>query len=140
VVTVTVVGGYRALLACFPASIRLANAANVWRSMTCGRLYSYDTLLERLAQDLQDVAAALRLFIQEASAAVRPSDLARQPCRPLPLFGKHGPRPTIHGHERAAACRERRVACSTRRLLPRPPADWSPEERFGTFEPHGDRG
>jgi hypothetical protein len=35
------------------------------------RLYVYDTLLEGLAQDFQDVACALGPFIQEAPAVVR---------------------------------------------------------------------
>jgi hypothetical protein len=35
------------------------------------RLYSYETLPERLAQDLQDVAAARRPFIQQAHPMVR---------------------------------------------------------------------
>ena len=39
--------------------------------MTCGRLYVYDTLLEGLAQNLQDVAAALRQFTQQEHPMVR---------------------------------------------------------------------
>jgi hypothetical protein len=46
--------------------------------MTCGRLYSYETLLQRLTQDLQDVAAALRQFIQQEHAVVRLGYVARQ--------------------------------------------------------------
>jgi hypothetical protein len=42
---------------------RATSVANATRSATCGRLYSEDSLLEGLAQDLQDVAAALRPFI-----------------------------------------------------------------------------
>jgi hypothetical protein len=40
-------------------------------------LYSCDTLLKRLAQDVQDMAAALRPLIQEADPMVRPRHLAR---------------------------------------------------------------
>ncbi len=36
----------------------IANAASAARSTTCGRLYLYDTILERLAQDLQDMPIA----------------------------------------------------------------------------------
>jgi hypothetical protein len=38
--------------------------------MTLARLYLYDTLLERLAQDLKDMAAELGQFIQEEHAIV----------------------------------------------------------------------
>jgi hypothetical protein len=65
VVTVTVVvGGYHALPASLAAIIRLANPAKVWRFRTCGRLYVYETILERLAQHLQDVPSELQQFIQ----------------------------------------------------------------------------
>ena len=43
---------------------------------TPARLYVYDTLLERLAQDLQDMAAALGPFIQEEHAVVGQRHLA----------------------------------------------------------------
>jgi hypothetical protein len=46
--------------------------------MTCGRLYSCDAILERLAQDLEDLAAALGPCIQAAYAVVGPRPLARQ--------------------------------------------------------------
>jgi hypothetical protein len=39
--------------------------------MTCGRLSVYGSPLERLAQDLQDMAAALGSFIHEGHAMVR---------------------------------------------------------------------
>jgi hypothetical protein len=45
--------------------------------MTCGRLYLQDTILERLPQDLQDMAAARGPCIQEAHAVVGPRHLAR---------------------------------------------------------------
>jgi hypothetical protein len=41
------------------------------------KLYVYDTLLERLAQDLQDLAAALGAFIPEQHAVVGQRHLAR---------------------------------------------------------------
>jgi hypothetical protein len=50
---------------------RAANAASATRSRTCGRLYFCDALLKRLAQNLQDMAAALRPFIQKENAVVR---------------------------------------------------------------------
>jgi hypothetical protein len=50
---------------------RAAKAAKALRSSTPAKLYVYKTLLERLAQDLQDMAAACRPFIQEAHPVVR---------------------------------------------------------------------
>jgi hypothetical protein len=58
-----VVGGYHALPESLMAIIRKANSANVLRSRTPAKLYVYDTLLERLAQDLQDMAPELGQFI-----------------------------------------------------------------------------
>jgi hypothetical protein len=77
-----VVGGYHALPESLMAIIRKANSANVLRSRTPAKLYVYDTLLERLAQDLQDMAAALGPFIREAHAVVGQH---RSPylCRPI---------------------------------------------------------
>jgi hypothetical protein len=46
--------------------------------MTCRRLYAYDTLLERLAQDLQDVASELRQFIRKEHLMVRQRHVAGQ--------------------------------------------------------------
>ena len=43
----------------------------------CGRVYACDTLLERLAPDLQDMAAALGPCIQEERAMVGQRHLAR---------------------------------------------------------------
>jgi hypothetical protein len=45
--------------------------------MTSAKLYSCETLLERLAQDRQDMAAELGQFIQEEHAVVGQRDLAR---------------------------------------------------------------
>jgi hypothetical protein len=78
VVTVTVVGGYRALSESLPAITRRANSTKVLSSRTTARLYVCDTILEGLAQDLQDVAAALRQFIQKEHPVVRPRHLAGQ--------------------------------------------------------------
>jgi hypothetical protein len=70
--TVTVVGGYRDWPTCLTAIIRMANSVKVWRPTTPAKLlYVYDKLLERLAQDFQDVACALGPFIQEAHPVVR---------------------------------------------------------------------
>ena len=53
------------------------SAANeAWSSMLA-RSCSEDTLLERLARDLQDMAAALRPFIQEEHAIVGQRHVAR---------------------------------------------------------------
>jgi hypothetical protein len=53
------------------AIIRRANSAKVLKSMTPAKLYVYDTLLKRLAQDLEDMAAELREFIQAEHTVVR---------------------------------------------------------------------
>jgi hypothetical protein len=47
------------------------------RSRTPARLYVYGTILERLAQDLKDMAAELGPFIQEEHAIVGQRHLAR---------------------------------------------------------------
>jgi hypothetical protein len=79
VVTVTVVvGSYCPRPTSLPASIRLANSAKALRSRTCGRLYSCDTLLERLAEHCEDVPPALGAFVQEEHPMVRQRHLARQ--------------------------------------------------------------
>jgi hypothetical protein len=78
VVTVTVVvDGYRALPASPTAITRIAKPAKALRSMTCGKLYSCDPLLEGLAQDFQHVAFELGQFIQEEHAVVRQRHLPR---------------------------------------------------------------
>jgi hypothetical protein len=59
-VTATLVGGYRALPESLTAITLMANPMNVLRSRTPSRLYVYDAVLQRLAQDLQDVPAAAR--------------------------------------------------------------------------------
>jgi hypothetical protein len=59
------------------ATILMANPTNVLRSRTPAKLYVYETLLERLPQDLQDMAAALGQLIQEEHAMVRQRHLAR---------------------------------------------------------------
>jgi hypothetical protein len=51
--------------------LRFANAAKAIKFRTCGRWYLCDTLLKRLAQDLQEVAPALRPFIQQEHSMVR---------------------------------------------------------------------
>ena len=79
VVAATVmVDGYRALPASLTAIIRLANSPKVWRFRTCGRLYSYESLLERLAEPCEDVPPARRAFVQAAHALGRPRPLSRQ--------------------------------------------------------------
>jgi hypothetical protein len=78
VVTVMeVAGGYRAGPESFLAITRIAKSAKLLRFRTPARLYSYNTLLQRLASHLQDVAATLGEFIQEAHAMVGQRHLAR---------------------------------------------------------------
>jgi hypothetical protein len=58
-------------------SSRAANVARRLRSSTYAKLYVYETLLQRLAQDLQDMAAALGPFIPAEHAMVGPRHVAR---------------------------------------------------------------
>jgi hypothetical protein len=67
---------YRAVPESLRGIIRLANSASVWRLRTCERLSVENTLLERLAQDLRDMAAARRPCLQEEHAVVREGHLA----------------------------------------------------------------
>jgi hypothetical protein len=46
-------------------------SAKTWKSVTPAKLYVYDTLLQRLAQPFQDVAAELRQLIQKENPVVR---------------------------------------------------------------------
>ena len=55
----------------------VARATNAVMSSTHAKLYSCDTLLQRLAQDLEDMPPELRPFIDEENAVVRPRHLAR---------------------------------------------------------------
>jgi hypothetical protein len=50
---------------------RATSPVSAVRSKTRGRLYACDPILKRLAQDLQDMAAALGPFIHEEHAMVR---------------------------------------------------------------------
>jgi hypothetical protein len=50
---------------------RAANAASAARSRTLARLYSEDTLHQRLSQDLENMARALWQLMQEQDAMVR---------------------------------------------------------------------
>jgi hypothetical protein len=63
VVTVMVVGGYRPPPETLTAITHRANSAKVLIFRMPAKLYIYETLLERLAQDLEDMAAELRPFI-----------------------------------------------------------------------------
>ena len=75
--TVTVVvGGYRALPESLTVISRAAKVAKALRFRTPAKLYVYDTLLQRLPQDLQDMAAELGEFIQEEHAMVGQRHLA----------------------------------------------------------------
>jgi hypothetical protein len=72
-----VVGPRRAADVHVAVSLRSASTARATRSRTPTKLYSYETLLERLAQDLENMAAALGPFIQEEHPVVREGHLAR---------------------------------------------------------------
>jgi hypothetical protein len=69
VVPITVVaGGYRGMLESLTAMTWRAKSAIALKFRTYGRLYLYETLLERLAQDLEHMTAKLGQFIQEQNA------------------------------------------------------------------------
>jgi hypothetical protein len=84
--------------------------------MTCGRLYLYDTILKRLAQDLEDVAAALRQFIQEEHAVV----CQRHVARPRHLSAADQP----HIREGVMGARKGRVVTNAVRSPVRPAMRW----------------
>jgi hypothetical protein len=86
-VAVTEVEGYGTRPKPLKVSSRAAMVATTLTSRTPARLSLEDTLLERLAQDLEPMAAKLRPFIQEEDAVVGQRDLSRrgdlvphQPC------------------------------------------------------------
>jgi hypothetical protein len=62
----------QALLAC----ARMARATSMPKSATPAKLYACEAILEGLAQNLQDMAAVLGPFIQEAHAVVGQRHLA----------------------------------------------------------------
>jgi hypothetical protein len=71
VMTATVViGSYRPLPEPPKVVSRAANAAKTLKLRTPAKLYIYETLLERFAQDLEDMAAALGPFIQAEHTVV----------------------------------------------------------------------
>jgi hypothetical protein len=72
----TVMGGYDTWPARLAASSLRAKFKKSLELRTLWRLYSYDTLLEGLAQHLQDVAPELRPFVQEKHPVVRQRHLA----------------------------------------------------------------
>jgi len=77
-VAVTEVDGYGTRPKPFNVSSRAAMVATALTSRAPARLYLCDTLIERLPQDLADMAAALGPFIQEEHAVVGQRHLARQ--------------------------------------------------------------
>jgi hypothetical protein len=79
-------------------------------------VYSCDSLLQRLAQDLQDMAAALGPFIQEEYAMVGQRDLARH--RHVPLTDQSRSRDGLVG------ARNGRVVTNAVRAPVRPATRW----------------
>jgi hypothetical protein len=77
VAIIVVVMHHRALPASFVIITRTAIPTRSSRFSTCGRLYLCDALIEGLAQDPQDMAAALRPCIQQEHPMVRQRHLAR---------------------------------------------------------------
>src|SRR5215510_56304 len=70
-------GGYGPLLEPHDVVSRAAKVAKPLKSSTPAKLYIHETLLERLAQDLEPMAATLRQFVQADDAVVRQRHLAR---------------------------------------------------------------
>jgi hypothetical protein len=67
--TATVVGGgYRVQPEPLEVISRAAKAAKALRSRTCGRLYLYDALLERLVEEFQNVPFAIRESTSERAS------------------------------------------------------------------------
>jgi hypothetical protein len=82
-VTVVMCGSWPWFTRLMVSSLR----ANPWKSerlRTLWRWYLYETLLEGLAQDLQDMAAELRQFIQNEDAVVRQRHFAGHRDLPAP--------------------------------------------------------
>jgi hypothetical protein len=69
--------GYRVSREPIRVTTRAAIAVSTVRSITLPKLYISDTLLERLAQNLEDMAAELGPCIQEAHAVVGQRHVAR---------------------------------------------------------------
>ena len=72
-----VVGSHRPLPEPTGVMSRAANATKALRFRTTARLYAYDTLLDRLAQDLEHMTVKLGEFTQEAHSVVGQRDFAR---------------------------------------------------------------
>lgn len=79
-------------LSCEPFGVRThaASAASAVRSMTPGRLYLYIAVLDRLAQNLQDVPSKLWQFVQKQNTGV---------CQQHLPWHRH-PSPTDQAHVR----------------------------------------
>ena len=71
-------GGYWNQAELLAVNSRTAKFTKSQRFITLWRLYVDETLLERLAQDLEDLAAELQPLIQKENAMVRQQHLARQ--------------------------------------------------------------
>jgi hypothetical protein len=106
-VSVTVVGGYRALPPRLTATTRRANSAKIWRSRTPARLYLYDTILQRLAQGFEDMAAELRQFIQDEHPVLREGHLTRY--RPVAAADQPPVREGVMGGPKGAGGHQRRA-------------------------------
>jgi hypothetical protein len=56
----------------------MAKSAKAWKFMTPAKLYIYETLLERLPQDLQAIAPELGQLVEEEHAMVRQRHVPRR--------------------------------------------------------------
>jgi hypothetical protein len=63
----------------------MAMSAKAWKVMTPAKVYFCETLRERLAQHLQDVAAELGQFVQEEHAVARQDTSPGIATRPPPI-------------------------------------------------------
>jgi hypothetical protein len=78
VIAAEVMAGYGPMLEPPEVVSRAAKVAKTFKLRTSAKLYVHETLLDRLPQDLEDMAAELRQFIQEVHPVVRERPLTRQ--------------------------------------------------------------
>jgi hypothetical protein len=85
VTSTVVIGGYRTLPECLMTITRRANSAKVLRSRTPAKLYSCETILQRLTQDLNDMAAKVGDLVEKEYTVVSQRHLARHRRMPPPI-------------------------------------------------------
>ena len=107
--TATGVGGYWTRAEPLTLGSRAVRVARRLRSRAPAKWYSCETILERLAQDLEHMTATLRPFLQEEHTLVRQRHLARH--RHLPPTDQPDIRDGIMG-DATPASRDDGAACT----------------------------